>query len=147
MVMKIKVNDTTVWDTADVITEVSVADRSGEGGRVLVEADEDIINVYAWEDQNNLADRTSAPVANAGPDQSLANNVVCTLTAAASTGSAPLTYAWTKVSGTGGTLSSATNVAPTYTTHASTDDTTIWRCVVTDSEGRSSDDTVSIVVA
>lgn len=146
MAFSIKVNGTIVYSTNSTVDEVSMRGRHGEAGRLKVDQDT-TVNLVTTEDDRDAATRATGPVANAGIDQSLANNATCTLDASASTGDGTLTYFWEKVSGTGGTLSSATAAQPTYTTHAATDDTTIWSCTVTDQQGRSDVDFVAITVA
>lgn len=87
-----------------------------------------------------LMDRHAAPVANAGPTQTVAAGALVTLTGAASTVSAndfpvpapSLTYQWTQVQGpTAVTLSSATAVSPTFT--ASARGAYVFKLVVNDS--------------
>ncbi|HEY9475149.1 MAG TPA: hypothetical protein VIS06_15050, partial [Mycobacteriales bacterium] len=60
----------------------------------------------------------TAPVANAGPDQTVLVGNPVVLDATGSTGAA--TYAWTQVSGTAVTLASADTARPTFTMPAGT---------------------------
>ena len=146
MTVSIKVDGVVVWSTSDAIDEVSLRSRAGEAGRVKVDADTTTISIVTAQTDLDASSRAAAPVANADVDQSKANAATCTLNGSASTGTG-LTYQWTKVSGTGGTLSDATVASPTYTTHASTDDTTYWLLEVTDNQGRTDSDIVAITVA
>lgn len=87
----------------------------------------------------------TAPIANAGPDQSVGTGSVCTLDGSGSSDpdGDTITYAWTKTSGPAATLSSSTAQKPTFT--PSSTGTYVFSLVVTDSHGTaSSADTVSI---
>lgn len=90
----------------------------------------------------------TAPVANAGTDQSVGVSSLVTLNGSGSSdadGDA-LTYAWTKTSGPAVTLSSSTAQNPTFTSSSSST-TYVFSLVVTDSHGSSSSaDTVTITV-
>lgn len=145
--MKINVNDTTVWQTSDTIEEVSLRDRSGEAGRALVESDETVINIYAYEDSNSgdQADRGAAPVADTtGSDTTASTSGSIDLVASASTGTGTLTYLWEQVVGSAGAIADD-DVAVTTATAPGTADELCYLLTVTDEEGRS--DTAALVVA
>ena len=83
-----------------------------------------------------------APVANAGPDQSVVANSLVTLDGSASTGSS-LSYQWTKTSGPNATLSSATVAKPTFTPTAT--GTYVFQLTVK-SGSQTATDSVSVTV-
>lgn len=91
-----------------------------------------------------------APVADAGPSQTVTTGTSVTLDGSASTsptGNTPLTYAWTMISRPGGssaTLSGSTTVHPTFTPDVAGDYTI--SLVVTDSLGSSSTNTAQVVI-
>ena len=145
MSFSIKVDGTVVWSTSGAPDEISLRSRKGEAGRFKVD-DDTVVNIVTSEPDRDVLTRNTGPVANAGADQNKANATLTTLDGSASTGTS-LTYLWEKVSGTGGTLSSSTVVGPTYTTHAATDDVTYWMLTVTDDQGRSDTDFMTVTVA
>ncbi len=88
----------------------------------------------------------TAPTANAGPDQTitLPTNQV-TLTGSASDSDGTITsYAWTKVSGTGGTITSPNAASTTVT--GLTQGTYVFRFSVTDNGGLTASDDIQITV-
>ncbi|HSW99060.1 MAG TPA: PKD domain-containing protein [Candidatus Saccharimonadales bacterium] len=92
-----------------------------------------------------------SPTANAGVDQSVAAAATVTLDGSGSSDpdGTIASYAWTQVSGTAVTLSSASAQKPTFTSPASMSGATlVFGLTVTDNQGASSSqDTVSITVA
>jgi surface protein len=92
----------------------------------------------------------TAPVANAGPDQTVSAGATVTLdgTSSSDADGHSLSYAWTQTSGTSVTLSSSTASQPTFTAPIAANTTTlIFSLVVTDTESAdSSADTVTITV-
>lgn len=92
----------------------------------------------------------TAPVANAGPDQTVAVEATVTLTGAGSydVNGNSLTYAWTLTSvpeGSTATLTGATTVGPTFV--ADLAGTYVASLVVNDGTVNSSPDTVSVVAS
>jgi ELWxxDGT repeat protein len=91
----------------------------------------------------------NAPQASAGNDQSVNEGAAVTLTAAASNDSdgAIVSYAWLQTSGASVTLSDSSAISPTFTAPVlTTPDTLSFQLSVTDNEGASASDTVSIKV-
>jgi chitinase len=93
-----------------------------------------------------------APIANAGPDQSVAANALVTLDGSASTDAdgTVQTYLWSQLSGTTVTLSSTSVVRPTFTSPAPINGATlVFQLSVLDNQGlvSGSPDTVTITVA
>ena len=92
----------------------------------------------------------TAPVANAGADQTVAESAAVTLDAGASTDpdSQTLTYAWTQTTGTNVTLSSAAAAKPTFTAPSGLSDNAAltFRLTVTDAGGLTATDTVTVTV-
>ena len=87
-----------------------------------------------------------APIANAGPDQSVTINTTVTLdgTASSDPENNPLTYSWTQTSGATMTLSSTTSATPTFT--ATTIGIYTFQLIVNDGAQNSAPDTVTITV-
>jgi surface protein len=94
----------------------------------------------------------SAPVANAGSDQSVQHTQYVTLngTSSSDADNDSLTYSWTQTSGTSVTLSSSTASQPTFTAPTlsvgASSSTLVFSLVVNDGTVNSSADTVSITV-
>jgi hypothetical protein len=92
----------------------------------------------------------TAPVANAGPDQTVNAGSIVTLDGSASRDpdGDPITFAWTQPSGPSVTLSNPSTSKPTFTSPSSivADTTMIFKLIVTDQGGLSSTDTVQITV-
>lgn len=93
---------------------------------------------------NDPSATPTGPTADAGPDQSVATGATVTLTAAGSSGTGTLTYAWIQTGGPAVTLSSSTAASPTFTAPASAS-TLTFQVTVTDTVG-SATDSVQIAV-
>ena len=92
-----------------------------------------------------------APVANAGPDQTVASGASVTLAGSGTDGdSDPLTYAWTQTAGTTVTLSDTSAAGPTFTAPTlvpgASNETLTFSLVVNDGIDDSVADTVDITV-
>ncbi len=94
--------------------------------------------------------RNTAPVANAGPDQTVERNVLVTLDGSGSSDSDGTVtgYAWTQTGGTGVALSSGSAAMPTFTSpNTAAGENLTFSLVVTDNDGATSNaDTVVITV-
>ena len=92
----------------------------------------------------------TAPVANAGADQTVAESAAVTLDGSASTDpdNQTLTHAWTQTAGTNVTLSSATAAKPTFTAPSglSGNAALTFRLTVADEGGLTATDTVTVTV-
>jgi hypothetical protein len=90
------------------------------------------------------------PVANAGPDQTVASGALVTLDGSASTSALPLTFAWSQASGTAVTLSGAATANPTFTApivpFGSPPSALVFSLVVSDANGSSAPASVTITV-
>jgi hypothetical protein len=92
-----------------------------------------------------------APVANAGPDQTVSPRSTVQLDATSSSDpdGDPLTYAWTQTGGNGITLSDASSATPTFTAPAARrgiDNVFTFEVTVSDPSGASTTDTVQITI-
>ena len=98
------------------------------------------------------APANTAPVANAGPDQTIASSAAVTLDGSGSNDADgnTLTYAWSQTSGTSVTLSSTTVAQPTFTAPTlavgDADAVLVFSLTVNDGTVSSSADTVTITV-
>ena len=104
-------------------------------------------NVNSAPDTVTITTTNSAPVANAGPDQTVAVGSVVNLNGSASSDpeDAPLTYSWslvTRPSGSSATLSGAASTTPSFT--ADVDGTYIAQLIVNDGFLNSPPDSVTI---
>jgi LmbE family N-acetylglucosaminyl deacetylase len=92
----------------------------------------------------------NAPVANAGPDQTVAGGTVVQLDGRGSTDldADPLTFAWTQLAGPAVTITGAATAVPTFTAPAAQahDAIFMFRLTVSDAFGGSSTDTVLVTV-
>ena len=86
-----------------------------------------------------------APVAYAGWDQTVYTGAAVTLYGSGSTGT-DLSYMWTQTSGANVTLSDPAAEEPTFTAPSVPPETLVFRLTITDGDGRTSDDTVTISV-
>jgi hypothetical protein len=94
--------------------------------------------------QNNIDE---PPVANAGPDQTVAEGVMVSLTALGSTdpNGDTLSYSWTQLTGPAVTLTGAATATPTFTSPPVVATTTLsFRVTVSDGKGGTSTDDVVI---
>ena len=107
--------------------------------------DEIVLDNAAYPGPANILNQ--APTANAGPDQSVVQAQVVTLTGAASSDSdgAVASYAWSQTGGTAVILSSATVAQPTFTAPIAPASLT-FQLTVTDNQGATATDTVAITV-
>lgn len=90
----------------------------------------------------------SPPVANAGPDQTVAQGAVVVLNGSGSSdpdGDA-LTFSWTQLSGTQVTLNNPDTVSPTFTAPDAAA-TLVFQLTVSDGQGATASDTVSVIVS
>ena len=120
---------------ATLVYELTVSDRAGRRSRDSVTITVD-------------SPRNAAPVANAGPDQSVSKSQPVTLNGFGS--SDPdildtLSYQWAQISGDEATLSSTTAHSPTFTA-PSNPGVLIFELTVTDARGGQASDQVSITV-
>ena len=88
------------------------------------------------------------PVASAGPDRAVDENEVVTLSGSGTDSDGTITsYSWTQTSGTTVSLSGRTNPTATFTAPAvSVDETLTFRLTVTDDDGATASDEVSVTV-
>ncbi|NIP13653.1 MAG: hypothetical protein GWM88_02480, partial [Pseudomonadales bacterium] len=90
------------------------------------------------------------PVADAGPDQSVQEEIVVNLTGSGSTdpGGAIASYQWSQDSGTAVTINNATASMASFTAPSlvTTPETLVFRLSVTDAVGQASEDTVTVEV-
>lgn len=93
------------------------------------------------------ANFNSGPTVDAGDDQSLASGTTsATLSASATDADGSIvSYAWTKTSGTGGTITNADEATTTVT--GLTAGTYMFKVVVTDNSGATGNDSVTVVIA
>ncbi|MFH2066082.1 MAG: PKD domain-containing protein [Pseudomonadota bacterium] len=103
-----------------------------------------IVNVIKADDTN------TAPIAAAGPDQTIEKGAIVTLDGTGSSdpdAGDTITYRWTKLSGPDVTLSDSTSASPTFTAPASLENVAfVFELTVTDNGGLSDNDTVIITI-
>ncbi len=142
------VNLSSTSDVAPTFTSPNVTSATTLSFRVTVSdgnggTTSDAVSVVIQDDVNEL------PVANAGADQTVGENVPVQLNATGSVdpNAEPLTYAWTQLLGTPVTLSSTSAGKPTFLSPRVTAPATLsFRLTVTDPRGGSHSDSVTITV-
>lgn len=144
--------DRPAWQTANVTTgQRLVSGWWGPGARQPDLKYFYRLGMVAGSGTATLSDPAAPPIANAGPDQTVAPGASVALDG---TGSAPgtpgnaLTYQWVQTGGTAVTLSGATTSAPTFNAPSPSSQITLsMQLTVTEtSTGQTSLDTVSIIV-
>ena len=130
---------------------VSGGDLDGDGKPdVVVGAPfQDVVNPDQGQVSSPVATGNQAPIANAGPDQSVNEGALVNLNGSSSSDPDldPLTFLWTQTAGPAVTLSNPASVTPTFTApQVSVDTVLTFQLVVNDGLVNSSPDTVNITV-
>lgn len=101
-----------------------------------------------WQGEGPFSPANNPPVADAGPDQTVAGGETVTLDGSGSSDSDAdsLSYRWTQIAGASVTLSDSTAVTPTFVAPEGPD-TLSFMLVVDDGQGKSDADTVNVYVA
>lgn len=146
-------DDTIVGFAFSVIQTVSWTDTLGTSHQLQANTAYAFqIGVDGISASNTAAPANTAPVANAGADQTVASAASVTLdgTSSSDADSDALTYTWSQTSGTSVTLSSTTAAQPTFTAPTlavgDADAVLVFSLTVSDGTTSSSADTVTITV-
>jgi len=121
-----------------LVFELTVTDNGGLTGKDTV-----IVNV------NKPGNTNTAPIANAGADQSVAAGASVTLDGSASTDAednAITSFFWRQLSGTPVALSDPASEQPTFTAPAAGNESLVFELTVTDSEGFKNTDNCVITI-
>ena len=106
-------------------------------------------NGQSGTDSIDVTVEATVPVADAGSDQSVESGVTVNLDGRSSydPDSNQLTYSWTQIGGIGTSLTGASGSTPSFTSPDVTQNMLIFELTVTDDEGNSDTDVVSVTVA
>jgi LmbE family N-acetylglucosaminyl deacetylase len=108
-----------------------------------------LAEIFVYEDGGG-APANQAPIANAGPDQTVNQGATVQLDGRGSSDpdGDPLTYSWTQTAGPTVTLSNSQSAQPTFTapSGSTSDQTLTFQLVVSDGQLNSSPDTVNVTV-
>jgi hypothetical protein len=124
--------------SSDQTVTIQVEVDDGNGG-----TDTETVDIF-------VQDVNQAPLADAGPDQTVDEGDTVTLngTATSDPDGDPLTYSWNQTTGTTVTLDDATSATPSFTAPdvRSSGDVLAMELTVTDSEGNTDSDSVSVSI-